>query len=198
MSELWEGSCNHFETYLPVIHLHHLSAIHPVPVAAGPRHLPNRWVCLQNTPQCGRGMEALVNCMVMQEDLQNKTVPCLPNAKPVTIFPSLSYQSASPDHWPQLLLCSCAYVLTHSQPCSGQSLPNSRQPCILSNQEYAWNMCRHSYTNCHQPEDSCGITVCTSCHLGTHRRGKPELNQARLNLAWVCLHILNYSLWFSS
>ena len=94
-----------------------------------------RWVSLPSphtTLQMGNQGVAR-QCVVMQEDFQNKAVLCLPSAKPLTISPSVSFQSASPRRWPQLLLCSHEYALTYSQPCSRQSLPNSRQPCILSN-----------------------------------------------------------------
>lgn len=86
MSELWEGSCNHFETYVPVIQLCHLSAIHPAPVAAGPQHLPDRSVHFHHKPQCRQGTKVLVNNAWWRRKIcRAKPCPALPSAKSVTI-----------------------------------------------------------------------------------------------------------------
>lgn len=107
LSELSEGSCHHFETNVPVIQLHHLSAVQPAPIAAGPWHLPVGLVCLYRTPQCRRGIETLFdNAWWLRKICRTKLCPVCQVQNQWPFFPSLSFQSASTECWPQLLLCS--------------------------------------------------------------------------------------------
>lgn len=164
MSNLWEGSCRHVTTTFQS----------PTSAISLPSILPLLLQSVSITSQVCSPLPCAVmwmenwgfgrQCMATQEDFQNKTVPCFTKFKTIDHF---SFSSSS-RRFPRTIATASAllpWIRADFEHCSWQSLPNPRQSCILSNQNYTWSMCGHTYSYFHQQEGSCGNTVCKSVQV---------------------------------